>query len=270
MFSRLYSSVSEMVAACDQADKRGRNVAATGRASFTGRSDLATWKDVVEKAVQPWEQGLDVVQEMLHELRDLEQACPPKSVRRKARWSPDDGDEIDIDRVRSGQDPWRQTRREQQRGPQTITVVAHVGALCNVSHDDILWRGAAAIVLADLLEKAGYRVELWSASQTTQTYENGEGSFNAVRLKDAGEPLDISNVVNGIAGWFLRTVVFQSRAVHTVRIPGTSVGATKAISIDDEPIREIVGNSRSVIIDGVWSKAAATAFVRRTIATLDN
>ena len=77
-------------------------------------------------------------------------------------FSEDNGDELDYDRLRDGRDFWRTSRRENTHGPSTITIVVNVGAGCRVKHEDILWRGAAAIALATRLEEAGYRVEIWA------------------------------------------------------------------------------------------------------------
>ena len=126
---QVYESIEEMVEACDAAYKAGRSHGGFDRSRFIGRA-FTGWDDVVAKVGEYWPEGLDLVQEMLFELRNVTGQARPKSRVRRGRWSADDGDEIDVDRLRAGQDCWRQTVREEHDAPQTLVpgvLALHLG-----------------------------------------------------------------------------------------------------------------------------------------------
>lgn len=266
-----FSDLADMLAQCDQAHARGDSAEDHGlrEHGWVGRA-FNSWAEASAAATALWPEGLDIVQEMLFELRDLDGLLPPRCVRRKARWSADGGDEVEYDRLRAGQGEfWRTTAREEQRGPTTVTVFAAVSTSACRKPEEILWRGAAAIVLADLLEKAGYRVELVACNHVSWAYRNDDGGFQAVTLKHAEQPLDIAAVVNGLAGWFFRTVFFQAYHVDRPAEVELNYGNPRPISPNLEPVREIAGNSHVEIIDGIWSRPAAVAKVRQVVEKLN-
>ena len=263
---QVYESIEDMLAACDAAYKAGRTNDRFNRPAFIGRA-FTGWADVVSKVGEYWPEGLDLVQEMLFELRNATGQARPRSRVRRGRWSADDGDEIDVDRLRAGQDCWRQTVREEHDAPQTLCLVFALTTPAKRRSDEVLWRGAVAIILADLLEACGYRVELWGVNYCICAYRDGSGSFQAVRLKPSQSPVDIATLVNGIAGWFYRTVVFQSYHVEKPR-PTSGLGRTLTIDEDLPFVRELAGNARVLTIDGVWDRYAAENKVQEVMKSL--
>jgi hypothetical protein len=265
---QVYDSVQEMVTAADKAFQAGRRQrdddAIRSDVHFLGRS-FDGWGDVVAKVGDYWPEGLDLVQEMLFELRNVTGQARPKSRVRHSRWSADDGDEIDMDRLRAGQDCWRQTVREERDAPQTLCLVFSLSTSASYGSDEVLWRGAVAIVLADLLEACGYRVELWAVSYGRHAYYDGSDAFVAAKLKGSASPLDIAALVNGIAGWFYRTVVFQS---YHVPLRARSSRTVIAIHEGMPAIIELAGNARVVTIDNVWDRSAAVAKVQEVMNRL--
>ena len=196
----IFDSATEAIQACNPAsfqsdeDKLGRK--------------LPTWKAVVDAIDQPWKEGLEVVQKFIDKLEDQE--LPEiKSIVRRIRFDEDDGDEIDLDRLRAGQPFWRVSRRQTSTGPTEVTIVVSLAAEKGVSPTDILWRGAAAIAMADILERQGFSVALW-AVQCSCPY--GDDQYRrltvAIPLKDHGDRLDLSTLVNTVSGWFYRSVLF--------------------------------------------------------------
>jgi hypothetical protein len=263
---QVYESIQEMVEACDAAYKTGRTHGGFDRQRFVGRA-FAGWDDVVVKVGEYWPEGLDLVQEMLFELRNVTGQARPKSRVRRGRWSADDGDEIDVDRLRAGQDCWRQTVREEHDAPQTLCLVFSFTTPARRKSEEVLWRGAVAIILSDLLEACGYRVELWAVNYCTSGYRDGSSAFQAVRLKASESPVDIASLVNGIAGWFYRTVVFQSYHVEKPK-PTNGLGHCMSITEDLPLVRELAGNARVLTIDGVWDRYAAEAKVKEVMSSL--
>jgi hypothetical protein len=263
---QVYDSVQEMVEAADKAFQAGRTHGGFDRASFIGRA-FTHWQDVVAKVGAYWPEGLDLVQEMLFELRNVTGQARPRSRVRKGRWSADDGDEIDVDRLRAGQDCWRQTIREEHDAPQTLCLVFSLSTPAKRRSEEVLWRGAVAIVLADLLEVCGYRVELWAVNYAARGYRDESTAFQAVCLKASASPVDIATLVNGIAGWFFRTVVFQSYHVEKAK-PRRTLGTPLPIHEDLPVVRELAGNARVLTIDGVWDRQAAENKVQEVMKSL--
>jgi len=79
--------------------------------------------------------------------------------------------------------------------------------------------------------------------------------------------VDIASLVNGIAGWFYRTVVFQSYHVEKPK-PTKGLGRCMNISEDLPLVRELAGDARVLTIDGVWDRSAAEAKVQAVMSSL--
>jgi hypothetical protein len=271
VYKRVYEDTAAMIAACDEAYKAGRRVNTAEdpayRAGFIGRH-YESWQDVLENANGNWPKGRQIVEEMLEALSKIE-LPQPASIRRKARWSEDNGDELDHDRLRSGQEYWRTTRRENLRGPETVSIVVNVTSPASMDAEDILWRGAAGVVLANLLEAAGYRVEFWAVQTASGGYTNGAGCFTALCLKRSEQPLDLGSLVNGVSGWFYRLMFFQAYYVETTARPSSGLGHVNGLWAAENDIEELIGNSTPVLVERVFSRSAALDLVRETLENLN-
>ena len=93
-----------------------------GDAQFVGRQFNKSMDEAAKAATEIWPDGLNAYGNMIDRLRETEMPRP-KSLRRVPRWSEDDGDEIDLDRLRAGQAFWRDTHRQNRPGPMTVTLV---------------------------------------------------------------------------------------------------------------------------------------------------
>lgn len=282
----IYGSITECLEACDrtwQAGKRTPTIRVNGRFpdrsysdSWVGRK-LDSWEHVKEACVQEWKEGLDIIEGMLYEIDKLKHTLPPPVDRRRRRvWSPDDGDDLDLDRLRSGQDYWQKCQRVTTRAPAPVTIISSMSTSCYRSAESVMWRGAAAIVISDLLEKSGYRVDLWSCDCVTGGLSRsryGDSQFIGIRLKDTQMPLDISSVVNGTSGWFFRTVGgFQTLHCCDYDVPNVGYGCPEHLSSSHakEPLSRMIGNStKVVIVDGVWDLKAALTKVTEVILELN-
>lgn len=212
---RIYDSLSEFIQMADdyladstatnhQQATTNSNYAVTS-SSFVGRPDLGEWNSVKQKANETWSDGLEIVERFKTDLAG--KIGQPVSRRRRRCWSEDGGDDICLDRMRSGQPFWRSSHRPHVRGPQVISLVATQQTSASVKSSNILWRGAAMLALATVLEEAGYRCELWGAIAGRNVYGRN-GMLLATRLKASGSPLDQATLTNAVSGWFYRTVGF--------------------------------------------------------------
>lgn len=261
-------SVSELAAAV--ADGTANHPApfelSFDREHFFGRT-FADFDEVRRATTEKWDEGLAVVERMLDDLKAV--SLPqPRSRRRRTRFSEDNGDEVDFDRLRDGRPFWRTSRRENSKGPGTITIIANMDAACTVSPQDVLWRGAAAVALTHLLESAGYRVELWTVNPSREAWQDKTQIFAAARVKAHGEPLDMGACIAAVSAWFLRTVGFASANIVQQRKPTAFAGKTWPGAL--QRFGEILGKrDRRVLVDGVWSHRQAVEFIRETLESLN-
>jgi hypothetical protein len=270
-YERTYDTLDAMVAAASLGWTEGRrhqgsDAELAGDSGFIGRR-FTGWADAVAKLGEAWPEGLDEVQWMLFELRKV--ALPPvKCQKRRPRFS-DDGDEVDQDRLRCGQEYWRSMRRESVAGPQTFCIVTDMSTSCKKDARDILWRGAVAIIIADLLEEQGHRVELWAACREVRAYKDRSNNFQAVCLKRADRPVDISTLTNAVSGWCYRTLFLQERASEPRSKMMSHAGFPTVLSADVPQVAQLAGNSRLLTVAGVFSREAALAFAAQTIESLN-
>lgn len=235
---------------------------------WIGRQYPNGWKSVFEAANGQWEEGLATVTEMEEELTEMIPA-PEARVRRR-RWS-DDGDDICLDRMRSGQDYWVRCQRVAIEAPQVVTLVTNISTPGTMDHRDILWRGAAAIAATVLLEQAGFRVELVCVDRTDRTYANGDGYMSALWLKRAGDMLDRASLVSAISGWFYRTMFFASTVIpatpNTPLWPTTGLGSCR--SADQDDLAWLCPGPWHSLPDRCYSRQAAMQAVKTLLATIN-
>jgi len=205
-----FSSVQEYL---DHADKSQADFLNHGRTQFVG-ADLPTWDSAIAKYSAVWEHGVQTVQQFVEK---LESADLPdvKSHARRTVFHEDDGDEICIDRLRSGQSFWRKSERQVTIGPTEVTIITDMSTYSSVRSDDVLWRGAASIALAHLLESKGYRVELWAVDKFLTTHQK-QHVIDGVCLKRTSDALDVSTLSSFVSSWFFRTLSFVVRKTFAV------------------------------------------------------
>lgn len=262
-----WDSFADMAADCTPRGHLLPNDCLT-RPHFVGR-EWESWKAVERDCQTAWTDGADIVTQLRDSL-DLSDLPRPVSRRRVLRWREDDGDELDRDRLYAGASPWRATMRESRHGPQFVQVVTDVCTGACVDHKDILWRGAAAVALTDILESAGYRVELVAAKYVTHAYDdNRRGLAAAVTLKRPGDPLDIATLAAAVSGWAYRSVWF---AAYPFCQPNNINGGLGNVQPLAEALPALIGepaaNCSRIVCHGVFSAAAAITWLRSALASV--
>jgi hypothetical protein len=233
------------------------------RHSFVGRK-FATWQDVRRALGEVWTEGMTIYESMMRELEN-EHLPPPKSIRRKRRWSEDNGDEVSVDRMLRGQTYWDQSYREHRPGPLSVTILTDITTTCNTNPKEILWRGAAATLLTELLEKSGYRVELWAVQHCTRAFHNGRTMITAANLKRGGDALDVSTLINAVSGWNYRTMFFGTYCVNDSP-PTNSLGCVTPVS--DKIVKTITPDEHAVVCQAIWGRSAAIGWVQSQLTTI--
>lgn len=272
-----FDSVASLIEACDASiktrgvhgSKAGYEADAGGvtREYFIGRK-FNNWQDVADASNGVWEEGMKIIQDMINQILNEGRELPaPRDRRRKRRFNDDTGDSVDYDRLRSGQsDYWEECSRQQVQGPQTVTLITNIGGNCNLKPTELLWRGAASIVIADYLERNGYRVELYAVWTSSALFQTQEDYAFSMCCKQAQDPVDVAAMINVLSGWFYRTVIFQS-PYNCKPMPKQDLGFSKSISKEGTPVlAEIVKeNIRAIVVDHVWDKDRAIALVQKVI-----
>lgn len=263
--TRIYDSLDALIEKADEAHRQGKAHHGSTDSDYVGRK-WQGWTEARDFARSPWQEGLQAVESMLAQLSAVELPAPMDR-KRRPRWSADNGDEVCNDRLRAGQDYWRETRRQDTRAPQQVRIVFQLWQMAMQNSFDALWRGAASICLANLLESAGYRVELWVAESCREAFDSTrDPKLTCACLKRADQPLDLATLVNAIAGWFLRTVVWQEHYSYP-QAPTSFMAMQRPI--DPAELAELVGTGETIVIDDIWNRSAALARVREIIESLN-
>jgi hypothetical protein len=165
---------------------------------------LKGWKDVEKYLKTPWEYGIKEVKKLVEKITPV--LPEPRSIKRKFRWSDQDG-EVDVSRA-VADDPYfmRETHRDFRPHAVSISLLCQFADSASVAGGDIFWRGAAAIATMDLLERAGYTCEVWTWQVSRNIYAPPyRSALQACRIKKAGDPIDMALIVAVLSGWFFRT-----------------------------------------------------------------
>ena len=225
--------------------------------SFTGRDGLNTWDNTSNATRDEWVSGLQTLGKFVEDLKKAD--LPPiKSKKRRMEFS-DEGDEVDYDKMMSGNPEFFKTCvREESDGPTTVTIVIDTTTPANRQSEDILWRGAAAIALTILLEDRGYTVELWCVNGSKLWGGKNTGVMTAFCLKKTSDPLDYSTLVNTVSGWFYRSVTFtllETMAKHAGE--RTAYGYGTCHNPDQTDLDKFNDDELRIYSSGVFSYSGA-------------
>jgi hypothetical protein len=235
--------------------------------SFVGRK-FASWDDVRQAIRSPWPEGAARVEKMAEALRwaDLPQ---PRSIRRKPRFSEDGGDELCMDRYQEGRPFWRTAKREWSIGPSVLTIAVQIGAPAYRRSEELFWRGACAIALAGLLEEAGYSVELWAYSYSQKVFTNGHNAFQAVRVKDGSDRIDVHALATATAGWYFRTMIFGGYHVNPGTTPDWGLGFQSVVHRELLPYISTQPD-KVMVIEECWNLSDSVALAGKYLKQLEN
>ena len=175
---------------------------------------------------------LDAVEEMRQQLMD--DVCPPVCSRRRVVRNQDYGDELTPESVLvRSLTPWeRMSRETQPRRSVTIGVNLTVHAGQRAEH--LLWRGAAAAALADILTQKGMNVEIvafWTIERMSSETRMLVAKYV---VKQADMPLDIGAVAVALAEIaYARLVALYGLARHVGGILDDGLGSCKTLPEQD-------------------------------------
>ncbi len=256
----VFPSITSIVEAGDKRFQEGYNLGRY-REWALGRTDIKNWNDAKRAVVSDWPEGMQVLNDMLDELGHI-QLHAPKSRRRKVHFRQDDGDEIDCDRLRGGQEFWRTSTRENTTASVPITIVAKMGGTRVVNPKDLFWCGVAAITLADILEQNGYMVKLVGCHINEEMYKNGDGNTGFLELKEVGMPMNKDAIAKAFSGWFHRTITFQSYCASRPEHILDAKGYPQMFTEETEMIKDYIGNDKAIVLCNIFSHSAAIEWLK--------
>jgi hypothetical protein len=234
--------------------------------SFLGGRSFQTVGEATDAIHEDWQEGLDIIGRLRDELAEVEMP-QPRIVRRTRRWSEDNGDSVDFDRLRSGQEYWATTTKAERTGPRNVQIHVGAGATQSYSGKEIFWRGAAAITLAEWLESAGYRVKIVGFNYSENLYFDEKGTFSAglqiTTLKDYQDPLNVSLLANSLSGWCYRSTWFGAKSLGKLNYNST-LGST--IKMQDRPQVEAEYFPNSLRCDGFYDAKEAKKWLQEMAA----
>lgn len=186
----------------------------------------------------------------------------------------DNGDTLDIHAVNRGalDKAWSKSVRTLKKAKTPVRIVVDTGGSCWVNSDSLMWRGVAAIALADIMTKAGYMVEIVGAFCTSNYLDNTRKANSlivAVTVKPYGSYVNrelLSSTVS-LAGFF-RTYGFNA-IIKAADDQGLTVsgGLGQSVSIEvNYPMVEKV--TQLFITQSIKDKASADKWVRDSIKLL--
>lgn len=173
-----------------------------------------TWDDLERFLHSPWPEAVNMVRRVAEGIRQSD-LPEPKDVRRKPRWSEDDGD-VDVDRVMYGEPEYmRTTKRQRVQGSMTVSIISNLDSTksvrCNPS--GVFFRSACSIALADILNDLGYTVEIWTWTRGSGVYPKPyDKQFIACRPLAAGQPVDVDAMCDTMSHWFTTQATFGAFA----------------------------------------------------------
>jgi hypothetical protein len=260
--AQVFDSVYELIDHGSQCNATGKCFGNAEYDRFIGRK-FRDWAQFREVAGVHWDEGLSLLEAAADRVRDVAPTAPVTR-RRRPHYSEDRGDEVDLDRLRSGKPFLRSTRRENANGPTSITLAIDVTTPAKRKPGEVVWRGVAGIVAAELLERNGYRVAIWAQNFTSPGYTDGTAGLQMVSLKRHSDPIDSSTFVSAISGWMYRTAWFG-----TMRRPLSGRSAAPGLGPCARAPREIVGelvhDSEVHFIEDCWDLPSACQTIRQII-----
>jgi len=229
-----------------------------------------TWDEVKTLASEGWAGGVERIADMANELRS---AVPEtEDITPRYIWT-DQGDEYDIHRTWSGEFEKMFYGRDETvaPGPRIVNLVAPVGGHAGQGDEALFWLGATTLVLADVLERAGYRVGI--KGYTATMHSRGISSCGVNLLKTPDQHVQLAAIATAMClPVYFRAVGFRwkGRAPYDIGSGwGSPAYAEKDAKLQKHMEREGVLDSESILVHEVRNKEDCIKEVRRIIKIIE-
>ncbi|MCE5327868.1 MAG: hypothetical protein LLG01_15790 [Planctomycetaceae bacterium] len=265
-----FDSVGEAVidALADYAQNDGNRSFIAGRiAEHTSGHDAwanyFTREKLLDTIANPPRHLLDAVEDMRKQLVD--EISPPVCTRRKVRRNQEWGDELEAESVLvRSLTPWeRMTRETQPRRSVTIGVNLTVNAGQRSEH--LLWRGAAAAALADILSQRGLNVEIVAFWTISRMSSESRMVVSRYVVKRADMPMDLGSVSVALAEIaYSRLVALYGLARHVPGVLDDGMGCCEKLPQQDR------GGIDYLAEADITSRSGAESWLRQCASTQES
>jgi hypothetical protein len=159
-----------------------------------------------------WREGAERADTLKAQVGDVVPNSTAPVRRRRVR---DEGDELRLDQALQGEwdTAYWSSQRVDMPAPNVVSLTAGWIAMSYVEHEQLIWNAVQAIVLCDLLEQNGYRVELRALDVVVTGRQNLH--ITEMLMKRSSEPLqpDLIAAMIGHAGVY-RSLGFAAMCLH--------------------------------------------------------
>lgn len=235
----------------------GVAVTGGGEGPGGGWTNHYNYARLAEDAANPPAHLLDAVNSMRQ--RMIDRVAPPNATRRRLRRGRDWGDDIDSDRFLA-RDPmmWNRVEREPQ-SKRSVMIGCNLAVNAGRKPEDLLWRGASALALADVLTQRGVNVGvvLFSSVGTPSSVVNrGVIKYMA---KDPQMPLDLGALAFAMCeiAWFRLVAAVGDSKLWPGRLSG-GLGSANPLPVADRRGLDFIIDEDVIGQTGAeqWLKAA--------------
>lgn len=190
-------------------------------------------KDVQRIVNEGWPFGVEKLQSLMSAVH-LER--PPVDHRRRLVHT-DIGDSVDMSAIYAGHHStaWTRARRQRMFAPQQVTIIGDMSTAWFYDWEVQFWRGAAVVVLADVLEGAGYVTRIVHGHGGHE-WDTLKPISCRITVKDHGEPLNLSSMAAVILPGFTRAMdkAWYCASTERTLICGEQTrGKVGSVTLDD-------------------------------------
>jgi hypothetical protein len=192
---RLYAEFHSLGAMVDFVERLppGRPAIAYER-GLDAREFTGTWSmaDAIKLARNGWSAGVEKAQEAMAILN------ADHATKRGREYSVA-GSRPNVGRMLAS-NPLHMVRRTKREGTKVTTLYVSTNASGSVDADDLIIRAACVAAIADMMENSGYSCEIIATDHTWATGADNDHPIAqaAIRLKTAGEALNLNDIVFGL------------------------------------------------------------------------
>lgn len=152
-----------------------------------------------------------------------------------------------------------------------VRIVCELGANCDKTPAELVWKGASALVIADLLQEAGYAVEIWGC-WTVGGFEGKEGCFVGAFLAKPADSQPIPDLLAStlVSPRFFRGHVIPSLQVSEQNFSYWSYGAARTLNPALLAGTELEDLADGIYIGHVYDVQGAVKQVNDVVNKLNN
>jgi hypothetical protein len=195
-------------------------------------SNYFTKATLLDSIANPPKHLLEAVEEMRRQLVD--EINPPVCTRRRVRRNQEWGSELEAESVLvRSLTPWDRITRETQPR-RSVTIGVNLSICARQRAEELLWRGAAAAALADILTSRGVNVEIVAFWCIDGMSSASAKVVSRYVIKRPDMPLDVGAVAVALAEIaYARLVALYGLARHMEGVLSDCLGHPEPLPVQD-------------------------------------